>query len=390
MKNALKSNILAAVIILLFSVVVTFGQEQQLKKITIIEGNNSVLSFNYRYLGLPDSINSLEFSVLKEYVCSKTSINSTKEPELFFELMEWVSKQWKHNGWHAAPDSLNSLGILKSAHDEGQEFRCVEYGVVLNDILISFGFPARRIGLRHKDTDYGGAGMGHVATEVWSNNLNKWIFLDPQFGIYAKKDETILNVFEIFQIKSQGNYNEIKFINVAENRPNSKYGDEFLSRYLGYVDIIQLSKDQKYYLTLKMEGERDFITFQAFPSGRMIFTQKTEDLYYGLNQTMVIIDYSENEIKRSRKEYSLLGIKSVDDFNKNMPKFAAKPELILSLDNNMPWFKNYVVRLNSTIVNSENRNFLLNLIEGLNTIEVVAVNQNNIEGIPTVIKMKYE
>jgi hypothetical protein len=377
-------------IVLLFGVTVTFGQEQQLKKITIVEENNSVLNFNYKYLGLPDSINSPEFSELKEYVFSKTSIKSQNEPELFFELMEWVSKQWKHNGWHEAPDSLNSLGILKSAHNEGQEYRCVEYGVVLNDILISFGYPARTIALKHKDTDYGGAGMGHVATEVWSNKLNKWIFLDPQFGIYAKKDDTPLNIFEIFQIKSKGKYNEIEFINVADNKPNNKYGDKFLSRYLGYIDILQISKNRRYSLALKMEGDRDFLTFQAFPSGRMIFTKKTEDVYYGMNQTMVIINYNEKEIERSKKEYSLLGINSADDFNKNMSKFAAKPEFILSLDNNMPWFKNYVVKLNSILVSPENENFYINLIEGVNTIEVVAVNQNNIEGITTVIKIKYE
>ncbi len=28
--------------------------------------------------------------------------------------------------------------------------------------------------------------MGHVVSEVWSNTLDKWIFLDPQFSIHAK------------------------------------------------------------------------------------------------------------------------------------------------------------------------------------------------------------
>ena len=375
---------------LVFIGIFAFGQEQKLKKIIIIEENNPILNFNYKYIGLPDSINTVEFSELKKYVLSKTTIKSKDEPELYFELMEWVSKQWKHNGWHSAPDSLNSLGILKSANNEGQEYRCVEYGIVLNDVLNSFGYLARTVGLKHIDADYGGAGMGHVATEVWSNNLQKWIFLDPQFGIYAKKDSVILNIFDIYKIKSENKFNEIEFVEVAKNKPNNKYGKDFLTNYLGYIDINQKRNDLSYSLALKMEGKRDFLTFQAFPSGNIIFTENVNDVYYKLNQTMVIIDYTAKEIERTRSEYAKLDIKSVEDFNKNMPLFSAKPEFVLSLDNNMPWFDHYIVKLNDNFVKQQNGKFYVNLKTGINTISVVAVNQNNIEGIPTKIKIKYE
>ncbi len=374
---------------LIFAGFFAFGQEQKLKKITITEENNPVLNFNYKYLDLPDSVNTLEFSELKKYVLSKTTIKSKNEPEIYFELMKWVGKQWKHNGWHSAPDSLNSLGILKSANNDGQEYRCVEYGIVLNDVLISFGYVARTIGLKHINTDYGGAGMGHVATEVWSNNLQKWIFLDPQFGIYARKDSQILNIFDIYKLKSENKFNEIEFIKIEKNKPDKKYGD-FLTNYLGYIDINQKRNNLSYSLALKMEGERDFLTFQAFPSGNMVFTKNVEDVYYKLNQTMIIIDYTAKEIERTKKEYAKLNIKSVEDFNKSMPLFSAKPEFILSFDNNMPWFNHYVVKLNDVIIKQKNGKYYVNLKNGINTIKVVAVNQNNIEGIPTKIKIKYD
>ena len=327
---------------------------------------------------------------MKKYILSKTIIKSKNEPEVYFELMEWVSKQWKHNGWHSAPDSLNSLEILKSANNEGQEYRCVEYGIVLNDVLTSFGYVARTIGLKHINTDYGGAGMGHVATEVWSNNLQKWIFLDPQFGIYAKKDSVILNIFDIYKLKLENKFNEIEFVEVEKNKSNNEYGKDFLTNYLGYVDISQKRNNLNYSLALKMEGVKDFLTFQAFPSGNMIFTENVDDVYYKLNQTMIIIDYTENEIERTRDEYAKLNIKSVKDFNENMPLFSAKPEFILSFDNNMPWFNHYIVKLNDTIIKQKSGKYYVNLKNGINAIKVVAVNQNNIEGIPTIIKIKYE
>jgi len=108
------------------------------------------------------------------------------------------------------------------------------------------------------------------------------------------------------------------------------------------------------------------------------------------NQTMILISYTEKEIERARKEYDLLKIKSVEAFNKNMPKFAARPEFILSLDNNMPGFKNYLVELNGIPVKAEYGHFFINLINGINTIEAVAENQNDVEGVPTSIKNKYE
>ncbi len=367
-----------------------FGQEQKLKKIIIVEENNPVLNFKYKYLRLPDSINTVEYTELKKYVLSKIVIKSKKEPDIYFELMKWVSKQWKHNGWHSAPDSLNSLGILKSANNDGQEYRCVEYGIVLNDILNSFGYPARTVGLKHIDVDYGGAGMGHVATEVWSSSLQKWIFLDPQFGIYAKKGNEILNIYDIYKLKSENKFTEITFVEVDKNKNDNKYGKEFLSNYLGYIDISQKRNNLSYSLVLKMEGLRDFLTFQAFPAGNMIFTKNVDDVYYKLNQTMVIIDYTDKEIERTRNEYAKLDIKSVDDFNKNMTLFSAKPEFVLSFDNNMPWFNHYVVKLNDILVKNQDGKFYVNLKNGINTIKVVAVNENNIEGIPTVIKIKYE
>lgn len=376
------------IVVLLVSVI-SFAQDQKLKKITIVEKNNPILNYNYERLKLPDSINTAEFDELKKYVLSKTTIKSTSEPELYYELMEWVSNQWEHNGWNAAPDSLNALGILKSAHNDGQKYRCVEYGIVLNDILNSFGYTARTVGLKSPEVDYGGAGMGHVGTEVWSNNLDKWIFLDPQFGIYARKENLPLNIYEIYQSKKEGSFDAIEFIEIATNRANETYGGEFLSNYLGYIDIKQKNRNLNYSLALKMEGERDFLTFQAFPSINMMFTTNVEDMYYKLNQTTVLFEYDKEEVIRSHKEYEKLKIETMEDFSKNMKIFAAKPKFVLTFDNNMPWFKRYEVQLNNTSVNEKEGTYPIQLKEGLNTLRVVAVNQNDIAGVPTVIKLIY-
>ena len=376
--------------VIIFSGLFSSGQEDNLKKIMVLKNNNPVLNFQYQYLGFPDSVNTPELAGLKKYVLSKLSLKVHSDPEIFFELMDWVRKQWKHNGWNAAPDTLTSLDILKNAREDGQEYRCVEYGIVLNDILKSFGYPARIIGLKNANVAYGGAGMGHVATEVWSNKYQKWIFLDPQFGIYAKYAGKPLNIFDIYRLKKKNKFDEIEFIDAGTNLPGKNYGKDFLSNYLGYMDISLKRNGLSYSLVLKMEGENEYLTFQGFPAGNVIFTADADDLYFSINQTMVLIGFTEKEKDRCMKKYSELNIRSAKNFNKNMALFAAQPDFELTFDNNMPWFDHYIVKINDSLVPVRNGKCHIHLKNGLNTLEAVAVNQSDIEGIPTVINIKYD
>ncbi|MTI67514.1 MAG: hypothetical protein FH753_13090 [Firmicutes bacterium] len=76
-----------------------------------------------------------------------------------------------------APKNMSSYEILKNVK-KGERYRSVEYGKVTADILLSLGYVSRRIGVRSKDADYGGFGMGHVASEpnyklTFQNNM-KW------------------------------------------------------------------------------------------------------------------------------------------------------------------------------------------------------------------------
>lgn len=376
-------------IVMILIAALVFGQDNNIKKITVVETNNSALNYDYQKLRLPDSIDTKEFRELKEYVLANITLKSTKEPEIYFELMEWVSQQWEHNGWHAAPDSLNSLGILKSAKYDKQQYRCVEYGSVLHDVLVAFGYVARTIGIKNSEVDYGGAGMAHVTTEVWSNNYNKWIFLDPQWDIYAIHNNIPLNIYDIAQLDINKQFNEIQFMQNGEVVKDSDYS-QFLANYLGYVDINIKCNNLKYSLSLKLEGNKDYMTFQGFPTGKNAFTNEVSEVYFSLNQTMILFDYTDAEYNRSQEAYSKLEVKTLEDYNNNMYVFAAHPDFEITFDNNMPWFDHYKVVLNNKTVESTDQKWLIQLNTGINELEVVAVNKNGVEGVPTKMKISYE
>jgi hypothetical protein len=362
------------------------------KKIEIIESNNTILQNNYQRLNIPNYIDSNKYEDLRNYILDDLTINTTDETKIFFTLMQYVSKQWPHDGWNAAPDDMTSLQIIKNAKN-GERYRCVEYGKVLNDILISFGYVARTVGVKNVDAAYGGAGMGHVATEVWSNKLNKWIFLDPQFNIYAKFRGELLNIYDIYELSNMNQFKNIEFTHIDSETGNTtidkKYG-KFLENYLGYIDIQQVDEGVDYSFILKMQVRSNFLTFQAFPSGKSIFTDKKEDFYFGVNQVMVILNYTEEEYNRSQDVYDNLNIETIEDYEKDMPLFAAKPDFELGFLNNMPWFSKYEVYLNGEEIKPNDSRYFVSLKEGVSEIKVVAINIAGVKGVPTIIKIRYE
>jgi hypothetical protein len=67
--------------------------------------------------------------------------------------------------------------------DDGMRFACVEYSLVLSQVLNALGIPARRLSLRQADYHVGLA-RGHVVSEAWIDDLHRWVVLDGQNGLY--------------------------------------------------------------------------------------------------------------------------------------------------------------------------------------------------------------
>jgi len=95
-------------------------------------------------------------------------------------LLNWTNKRWEHSG-NNTPKESDAISILKEA-ETGKKFRCVEYAIVLSSALKSIGIPARTLGLKTKDVDKTRYGAGHVVTEAYLTDFNKWIFLDGQMN----------------------------------------------------------------------------------------------------------------------------------------------------------------------------------------------------------------
>ncbi|MTI66489.1 MAG: transglutaminase domain-containing protein [Firmicutes bacterium] len=368
---------------------------QILKKITVLESSNYILDNRYKTIPIDKNLDTEEIKLLRDYVLNKINLLEYKDPEIILKTMEWVSSQWKHDGMNQAPKNMSSYEILKKVK-KGERYRCVEYGRVTADILLSLGYVSRRIGVRSKDADYGGFGMGHVASEVWSNKLKKWIFVDPQFSIYAKYQSNYLNFYDMYKLKCENLFDNIEFIvpkdYAKENDINlDKYINNyknFINNYFGYV-IIPYSLDGKEMnLTLILDGKEPFMTFQGTCDDNNIFTNKPEDLYFSINNSIIIFKYKEKtDLNKVIKDFN---IKTNDDYKEHMGHFAAEPNYTLTFQNNMKWFSHYEININSNgWVEIESDKYDWNLHNGINTLAVRGVNAAGKEGIPCSIKINY-
>lgn len=268
-------------------------------------------------------------------------------------------------------------------------------GLVLSEVLQAYGFVSRTVALRSNDVAYGGWGKGHVAMEVWVNDLNKWIFLDPQFGTYltSANEKTPLNFFESFLVKSKGKWNRLK-VNFSAKPPKSiedasrEYKD-FLKMYYGHMTVS--SGKEKPQISLLLEAKKPTLTFQAHPSDNTVFTSESSVLYAEINRVSILLNYRE-KVANFNKLVQDLKIETDQDYVNQMPKFAAKPKFTVKLANNMPSFNYYEYRKSKSEQWKKLKNdfFDWDALGLHNILEARAVNKMGRSGPITLIEVGYQ
>lgn len=348
-------------------------------KVKIIKSNNELINDNIKKLVLT---NNDELYDLRQYVLNELDLSGYSEMEIFINVMNWVNSRWEHDGINEAYNS-SSLEILKRA-ESGECFRCVEYGKVTKDILISLGYIARQIGIKSVNFDYGGFGMSHVVTEVWSNELEKWIFLDPQCNCYAVLGDKPLNFYEIYI-----NFDDIEFKSIKKvDKDNYDSYKAFIKNYLGYMNTSYRLNDIEYQLYLHLNGKDELLAFQYMQLSNAVFTKNLEDMYFNPNKTTILFEYKEMiDYKKVAKEHNL---NTMEELEKNINLFSAKPNFKLKFLTNTPSFSYYELCIDNKVIILEGDTFEFNLNEGENIISVSSVNKQGIKSKGTKMEILYK
>ena len=213
-------------------------------------------------------------------------IKDTKtDTEKTLKILNWVHNQWEHNG-NNEPQKKDAISILEEV-SEGKKFRCVEYGIVASACLNAVGLKTRTLGLKTKDVETRESGAGHVLSEVFLNDLKKWILIDGQWDAMPVLNDIPLNAVE-FQKAILENYEELE-IRTSSDLSKRNYID-WIYPYLYYLDIsfdnregtgIEFNKiNEKNRLMLVPLGEKSPKVFQINNKiDNCIYTNSLNDFY---------------------------------------------------------------------------------------------------------------
>lgn len=359
-----------------------------LKRIEVVDSNNYRLDRSYQRMVLPDSIEKPVYQKLRAYHQFKLKSGKTNDFANILTITAWVSQRWQHDPYGIAPENAGGMDILQAA-EAGERFSCLEYSKVLRDMLHAHGYVARTVNLQSSDIAYGGLGTAHVAVEVYVPHLNKWVFLDPQWGKYLVVEQNPLSVYEYQELIATNNVQKIRSSSVIDSKTDndSKY-EMFLRQYLGYYSVDQMTDEERVHVLLAMQGKQWPITFQGLPRNAQIFSHNPDDVYFDLNRTSLVMRYrTEVQPLHSNK----IEIDSEDDYMKKMQQFAAVPEFDITVHNNMPWFKYYEYRIDKKKWHRLNAGDKLSwrVHTGINYLEARSVNTQGRHGETTFLQINY-
>ncbi len=108
------------------------------------------------------------------------------EVSKMINLMQWVHNVVRHDGNSNNPKMRNALDLLSVCRAEKRGINCRMMGTVLNECYLAMGFKSRFITCMPKELEFNDC---HVITMVYSNDLQKWLWMDPTFGAYVMNEK---------------------------------------------------------------------------------------------------------------------------------------------------------------------------------------------------------
>ncbi|MEL6135728.1 MAG: transglutaminase domain-containing protein, partial [Bacteroidota bacterium] len=196
-------------------------------------------------------------------------------------------RRWKHNG-NNSPSKNDAITILNEAK-EGQRFPCFAYAIVLRDQLNALGYRARTVYLKTQDAASRKSSPGHVATEVYLKDLQKWVFVDGQFNVMPFLNGKSLNAVELQDAISH-HYGEFELRSASSQTTTKKRYVTFVYDYLYYFDTLfdnRYEKDEWYLVDGKsslmlVPSEAQNLTHINFwdtDVNYCVYTHSIEDFY---------------------------------------------------------------------------------------------------------------
>jgi hypothetical protein len=320
---------------------------------------------------------------------------ATSELDTMVRLRHWAARM--HNitaGFpRRYPDWTAESIITRDASGMSITGFCLQYNLVLMQACRAFGFQGR-----HFCID-GYAEMGHEIAEIWSNQFQKWIYMDAALDAYyydpkTKVPRSLLELHRVYlgaffrkaetifsldpgelakRVSDTGTLVPLKYSEggYTYGTPTEDYPWWKEHGYLAAGKLRLTPRDNFLAsaapLPLKQgtmwPGWDGFVNWEDARTPRMPvhanYVDKETDLYWTLNQAQVVLLDGENA-----------------------------GELRVALKNSMPFFHHYLVRENGGEWKEQAGSFVWKLAAGSNRLEVKPVDRTGLVGIVSAVGLQ--
>lgn len=134
---------------------------------------------------------------IKEYFNLDSIAGNGDKVSRIKNIMYWLHDEIRHDGSSAIPNvPRTAIDLYKACKAENRELNCRGLAIVLSELYLAMGYPARFITCQSKahDTDPD----CHVICVVWSKELDRWVWMDPMFAAYVSDDNgQLLSIAEV-------------------------------------------------------------------------------------------------------------------------------------------------------------------------------------------------
>ena len=339
--------------------------------------------FHFEHLDHP----SLE-ELRQHYHLDDVVSHAKTEFDRIIALRQWVRGQWDFGLSYRQHEpfirALNALEILKAA-ESGVRFHCAYEATVLIQCALSLGILARRLVIR-KNFHHQESNNGHRTSEVWSNELQKWVVMDATFNCHYVHEGKPMSAYDIHQAWMEGRCGEITVMDgdpppAQLSRP-WKYSAEDLAQFSTSYPTRLMPR--YYQIALEMQnnwlssdGECPWLVWTEPPCPpilvvstgaavrNVIWTDNINELYWPMNQVHIHLACIG---PAPQKPTSILRVK---------------------LETDTPSFREYMVRFDGEPWRAEKEIFEWPLKAGQNTITAKAINCLGVEGPTSSIQVEY-
>ncbi len=185
--------------------------------------NREIIKFSYEAMNAPDLVE------IRKIFRLDSIAGTGNEVSQIINLLHWVHNTYPHDGTKEIPECKSTLDLMTTSKKEHSAMNCGLLAGVLNKCYLARGFKSRQVVCLPKDSTDSDC---HSINAVYSNTLNKWLWMDPTNDAYVMNEKGEL--LSISEVRERLIYNMPLILNPDANWNHiaSTVKEEYLYNYM--------------------------------------------------------------------------------------------------------------------------------------------------------------